>query len=173
MLFRSGNIEYIQEFCKVEEQYRNIANKLSNEGKTPMYFEYNETLCGIIAVSDALKSDSASAIEDLKNMEIHVTMLTGDNKTTAKAIADKVGIENVVANVLPDIKEKVVKEQSLDGITIMVGDGINDAPALTRADVGMAIGAGTDIAIDAADIVLVKNNLSDVPKAVKIGRAHV
>ena len=135
-----------------------------------MYFEYNETLCGIIAVSDALKSDSASAIEDLKNMEIHVTMLTGDNKTTAKAIADKVGIENVVANVLPDIKEKVVKEQSLDGITIMVGDGINDAPALTRADVGMAIGAGTDIAIDAADIVLVKNNLSDVPKAVKLSK---
>ncbi len=166
----AGNIEYIQEFCKVEEQYRNIANKLSNEGKTPMYFEYNETLCGIIAVSDALKSDSASAIEDLKNMEIHVTMLTGDNKTTAKAIADKVGIENVVANVLPDIKEKVVKEQSLDGITIMVGDGINDAPALTRADVGMAIGAGTDIAIDAADIVLVKNNLSDVPKAVKLSK---
>ncbi len=166
----AGNIEYIQEFCKVEEQYRNIANKLSNEGKTPMYFAYNETLCGIIAVSDALKSDSASAIEDLKNMEIHVTMLTGDNKTTAKAIADKVGIENVVANVLPDIKEKVVKEQSLDGITIMVGDGINDAPALTRADVGMAIGAGTDIAIDAADIVLVKNNLSDVPKAVKLSK---
>ncbi len=166
----AGNIEYIQEFCKVEEQYRNIANKLSNEGKTPMYFEDNETLCGIIAVSDALKSDSASAIEDLKNMEIHVTMLTGDNKTTAKAIADKVGIENVVANVLPDIKEKVVKEQSLDGITIMVGDGINDAPALTRADVGMAIGAGTDIAIDAADIVLVKNNLSDVPKAVKLSK---
>ncbi|MCI9616867.1 MAG: copper-translocating P-type ATPase [Eubacterium sp.] len=166
----AGNIEYIQEFCKAEEQYRNIANKLSNEGKTPMYFAYNETLCGIIAVSDALKSDSASAIEDLKNMEIHVTMLTGDNKTTAKAIADKVGIENVVANVLPDIKEKVVKEQSLDGITIMVGDGINDAPALTRADVGMAIGAGTDIAIDAADIVLVKNNLSDVPKAVKLSK---
>ena len=166
----AGNIEYIQEFCKVEEQYRNIANKLSNEGKTPMYFEYNETLCGIIAVSDALKSDSASAIEDLKNMEIHVTMRAGDNKPTAKAIADKVGIENVVANVLPDIKEKVVKEQSLDGITIMVGDGINDAPALTRADVGMAIGAGTDIAIDAADIVLVKNNLSDVPKAVKLSK---
>ncbi|MCI8955818.1 MAG: copper-translocating P-type ATPase [Eubacterium sp.] len=166
----AGNIEYIQGFCKVEEKYRNIANKLSNEGKTPMYFAYDEKLCGIIAVSDALKPDSVSAIEDLKNMEIHVTMLTGDNKATAKAIADKVGIENVVANVLPDIKEKVVKEQALDGTTIMVGDGINDAPALTRADVGMAIGAGTDIAIDAADIVLVKNNLSDVPKAVKLSK---
>lgn len=166
----AGNIEYIQEFCMVEEQYRNMANKLSNEGKTPMYFAYEGKLCGIIAVSDALKSDSVSAIEDLKNMGIHVTMLTGDNKTTAKAIADKVGIENVVANVLPDIKEKVVKEQALDGTTIMVGDGINDAPALTRADVGMAIGAGTDIAIDAADIVLVKNNLSDVPKAVKLSK---
>lgn len=166
----AGNIEYIQEFCKVEEQYKNTANKLSNEGKTPMYFAYEGKLCGIIAVSDALKSDSASAIQILKNMGIHVTMLTGDNKTTAKAIADKVGIENVVAGVLPDIKEKVVKEQALNGTTIMVGDGINDAPALTRADVGIAIGAGTDIAIDAADIVLVKNNLSDVSKAVKLSK---
>lgn len=166
----AGNIEYIQEFCMVEEQYRNMANKLSNEGKTPMYFAYEGKLCGIIAVSDALKPDSIYAIEDLKKMGIHVTMLTGDNKTTAKAIADKVGIENVVANVLPDIKEKVVKEQALDGTTIMVGDGINDAPALTRADVGMAIGAGTDIAIDAADVVLVKNNLSDVSKAVKLSK---
>lgn len=166
----AGNIEYIQEFCKVEEQYKNTANKLSNEGKTPMYFAYEEKLCGIIAVSDALKSDSASAIQILKDMGIHVTMLTGDNKTTAKAIADKVGIENVVAGVLPDIKEKVVKEQALNGTTIMVGDGINDAPALTRADVGIAIGAGTDIAIDAADIVLVKNNLSDVSKAVKLSK---
>lgn len=166
----AGNIEYIQEFCKVEEQYKNTANKLSNEGKTPMYFAYEGKLCGIIAVSDALKSDSASAIQILKDMGIHVTMLTGDNKTTAKAIADKVGIENVVAGVLPDIKEKVVKEQALNGTTIMVGDGINDAPALTRADVGIAIGAGTDIAIDAADIVLVKNNLSDVSKAVKLSK---
>ena len=166
----AGNIEYIQEFCKVEEQYKDTANKLSNEGKTPMYFVYEEKLCGIIAVSDALKSDSASAIQILKDMGIHVTMLTGDNKTTAKAIADKVGIENVVAGVLPDIKEKVVKEQALNGTTIMVGDGINDAPALTRADVGIAIGAGTDIAIDAADIVLVKNNLSDVSKAVKLSK---
>lgn len=166
----AGNIEYIQEFCKVEEQYKNAANKLSNEGKTPMYFAYEGKLCGIIAVSDALKSDSVSAIEDLKNMGIHVTMLTGDNKTTAKAIADKVRIENVVAGVLPDIKEKVVKEQALNGTTIMVGDGINDVPALTRADVGIAIGAGTDIAIDAADIVLVKNNLSDVSKAVKLSK---
>ncbi len=166
----AGNIEYIQEFCKVEEQYKNTANKLSNEGKTPMYFAYEGKLCGIIAVSDALKSDSALAIQILKDMGIHVTMLTGDNKTTAKAIADKVGIENVVAGVLPDIKEKVVKEQALNGTTIMVGDGINDAPALTRADVGIAIGAGTDIAIDAADIVLVKNNLSDVSKAVKLSK---
>ena len=103
-------------------------------------------------------------------MGLNVTMLTGDNKITAQAIAEKVGIEHVVSNVLPDVKEKVVKEQSLDGITIMVGDGINDAPALTRADVGIAIGAGTDIAIDAADIVLVKNQLEDVPKAIRLSK---
>ena len=166
----AGNIEYIADFAQVEEKYKNIANQLSNEGKTPMYFAYEKKLRGIIAVSDTLKEDSISAIEQLKKMHLKVTMLTGDNKITAKAIAKKVGIENVVSNVLPDVKEKVVKEQSLDGITIMVGDGINDAPALTRADVGIAIGAGTDIAIDAADIVLVKNNLEDVPKAVRLSK---
>lgn len=166
----AGNIEYIADFAQVEEKYKNIANQLSNEGKTPMYFAYEKKLRGIIAVSDTLKEDSISAIEQLKKMHLKVTMLTGDNKITAKAIAKKVGIENVVSNVLPDVKEKVVKEQSLDGITIMVGDGINDAPALTRADVGIAIGAGTDIAIDAADIVLVKNNLEDIPKAVRLSK---
>lgn len=166
----AGNIEYISEFARVEEKYLNTANKLSNEGKTPMYFVYDERLCGMIAVSDTLKEDSISAINRLKKMNLKVTMLTGDNKITAKAIAGQVGIDNVVSNVLPDIKEKVVKEQSLSGITIMVGDGINDAPALTRADVGIAIGAGTDIAIDAADIVLVKNQLEDVPKAVHISK---
>ena len=166
----AGNIEYIREFAVVEEKYMNTANKLSNEGKTPMYFVYGEKMCGMIAVSDTLKEDSVSAINHLKKMNLKVTMLTGDNKITAKAIAGQVGIDNVVSNVLPDIKEKVVKEQSLSGVTIMVGDGINDAPALTRADVGIAIGAGTDIAIDAADIVLVKNQLEDVPKAVHISK---
>lgn len=166
----AGNIEYIKEYTDVEEQYINMANKLSNEGKTPMYFVYDGKLYGIIAVSDTLKPDSISAIDYLNKMNLNVTMLTGDNKLTAKAIAKKVGIHNVVSNVLPDIKEKVVKEQSLEGVTIMVGDGINDAPALTRADVGIAIGAGTDIAIDAADIVLVKNNLEDVPKAIHLSK---
>ena len=166
----AGNIEYIKEYTDVEEQYINMANKFSNEGKTPMYFVYDGKLYGIIAVSDTLKPDSISAIDYLNKMNLSVTMLTGDNKLTAKAIAKKVGIHNVVSNVLPDIKEKVVKEQSLEGVTIMVGDGINDAPALTRADVGIAIGAGTDIAIDAADIVLVKNNLEDVPKAIHLSK---
>lgn len=166
----AGNIEYVKEFTKVSQKYTDDANRLAGEGKTPMYFVSDGKLAGIIAVSDTLKEDSISAVKHLKEMGLNVTMLTGDNKITAQAIAEKVGIEHVVSNVLPDVKEKVVKEQSLDGITIMVGDGINDAPALTRADVGIAIGAGTDIAIDAADIVLVKNQLEDVPKAIRLSK---
>lgn len=166
----AGNIEYVKEFTKVSQKYTDDANRLAGEGKTPMYFVSDGKLAGIIAVSDTLKEDSISAVKHLKEMGLNVTMLTGDNKITAQAIAEKVGIEHVVSNVLPDVKEKVVKEQSLDGITIMVGDGINDAPALTRANVGIAIGAGTDIAIDAADIVLVKNQLEDVPKAIRLSK---
>ena len=166
----AGNIEYVKEFTKVSQKYTDDANRLAGEGKTPMYFVSDGKLAGIIAVSDTLKEDSISAVKHLKEMGLNVTMLTGDNKITAQTIAEKVGIEHVVSNVLPDVKEKVVKEQSLDGITIMVGDGINDAPALTRADVGIAIGAGTDIAIDAADIVLVKNQLEDVPKAIRLSK---
>lgn len=166
----AGNIEYVKEFTKVSQKYTDDANRLAGEGKTPMYFVSDGKLAGIIAVSDTLKEDSISAVKHLKEMGLNVTMLTGDNKITAQAIAEKVGIEHVVSNVLPDVKEKVVKEQILDGITIMVGDGINDAPALTRADVGIAIGAGTDIAIDAADIVLVKNQLEDVPKAIRLSK---
>ena len=166
----AGNIEYVKEFTKVSQKYTDDANRLAGEGKTPMYFVSDGKLAGIIAVSDTLKEDSISAVKHLKEMGLNVTMLTGDNKITAQAIAEKVGIEHVVSNVLPDVKEKVVKEQSLDGITIMVGDGINDAPGLTRADVGIAIGAGTDIAIDAADIVLVKNQLEDVPKAIRLSK---
>lgn len=166
----AGNIEYMTEFTKISQKYTDDANRLAGEGKTPMYFVFDGKLAGIIAVSDTLKEDSILAVKHLKEMGLNVTMLTGDNKITAQAIAEKVGIEHVVSNVLPDVKEKVVKEQSLDGITIMVGDGINDAPALTRADVGIAIGAGTDIAIDAADIVLVKNQLEDVPKAIRLSK---
>lgn len=166
----AGNIQYVTEFTEVSKKYMDEANRLAGEGKTPMYFALDGKLAGMIAVSDTLKEDSVIAIKHLKEMDLNVTMLTGDNKITAKAIADKVGINHIVSNVLPDVKEKVVKEQSLNGITIMVGDGINDAPALTRADVGIAIGAGTDIAIDAADIVLVKNQLEDVPKAIRLSK---
>lgn len=166
----AGNIEYVTGFTEVSKKYMDEANRLAGEGKTPMYFALDGKLAGMIAVSDTLKEDSVIAIKHLKEMDLNVTMLTGDNKITAKAIADKVGINHIVSNVLPDVKEKVVKEQSLNGITIMVGDGINDAPALTRADVGIAIGAGTDIAIDAADIVLVKNQLEDVPKAIRLSK---
>ena len=140
-------------------------------GKTPLYFAEAGKLAGIIAVADVLKEDSAQAIAELKNMGIRVVMLTGDNVRTAQAIGKEAGVDEVIAGVLPDGKEEVVRTLKQKGKVAMVGDGINDAPALTRADIGIAIGAGTDIAIDAADVVLMKSKLSDVPAVIRLSRA--
>ena len=147
------------------------AETLSQEGKTPLFFAKDDVLLGIIAVADAMKSDSAEAISQLQGMGIKVVMLTGDNERTAKAIGEQAGVDEVVAGVLPGGKEKVIQELSKQGKVAMVGDGINDAPALTRADIGIAIGAGTDVAMDAADVVLMKSSLRDVPAAVRLSRA--
>ena len=145
--------------------------RLSKEGKTPLFFASDGELIGIIAVADTIKEDSPQAIREMQNMGIHVVMLTGDNERTAKAIGAKVGVDEVIAGVLPDGKESVIRKLQQKGKVIMVGDGINDAPALTSADIGIAIGAGADVAIDAADVVLMKSNLSDVPAAIRLSRA--
>ena len=138
------------------------AERLSEEGKTPLLFARGGALIGIIAVADVIKDDSPQAIEQMRNMGIHVVMLTGDNERTAKAIGAKAGVDEVIAGVLPDGKESVIRRLKEKGKVIMVGDGVNDAPALTSADIGIAIGAGADVAIDAADVVLMKSRLSDV-----------
>ena len=147
------------------------ADELSGEGKTPLFFAMDGRLLGIIAVADVIKQDSPRAIRELKELGIKVVMLTGDNERTARAIGAKAGVDQVIAEVLPDGKEREVRVLQEKGKTIMVGDGINDAPALTRADIGIAIGAGADVAIDAADIVLVKSRLIDVPAAIRLSRA--
>lgn len=147
------------------------AEALSKEGKTPLFFSRDGVLLGVIAVADVMKDDSSQAIRELQNMGIHVVMLTGDNERTARAIGKKAGVDEVIAGVLPEGKERVIRSLKQRGKTAMVGDGINDAPALTRADIGIAIGAGTDIAIDAADVVLMKSRLSDVPAAIRMSRA--
>lgn len=165
-----GNLKFIAEKTEVTATARERAEKLSGEGKTPLFFVENGELKGIIAVADKVKEDSAEAISELKNMGIRVVMLTGDNERTAKAVGKLVGIDEVVADVLPADKQRVVLSLKSQGKTVMVGDGINDAPALTSADTGMAIGAGTDVAIDAADIVLMKNSLKDVPAAIRLSR---
>ncbi len=165
-----GKLEFIETVTYVSDELKKQAEDLADDGKTPLYFAYNGNLLGIIAVSDVIKEDGKNAIAELKNMGISVYMLTGDNERTAKAIAKKVGIDNVIAGVLPYDKEKTITNLKQKGKVLMVGDGINDAPALTSADSGMAIGAGTDVAIDAADIVLMKNNLCDVPAAIRLGR---
>ena len=166
-----GSLAYIITQVNVTEDIKAKAEQLSGEGKTPLFFARGGALLGIIAVADVIKEDSPQAIGELKNMGVHVIMLTGDNERTAKAIADKAGVDEVVAGVLPDGKESVVNDLKKKGRVIMVGDGINDAPALTSADIGIAIGAGTDVAIDAADVVLMKSNLSDVPAAIRLSRA--
>ncbi len=166
-----GNLEYIKGFCKISDDIEKRAEDLANEGKTPLFFEKDGNLLGIIAVADAVKDDSGEAIAALNEMGIKTVMLTGDNEKTAYAIAQRVGISQVVAGVLPDGKEKVVAELSNEGKVCMVGDGINDAPALTRAYVGMAIGAGTDVAVDSADVVLMKSSLKDGVNAIKLSRA--
>lgn len=170
-LLTGGNLGFIRENAQVSPEMEEKAGLFSEEGKTPLFFSRNGELLGVIAVADVMKEDSREAIAQLKNMGIHVVMLTGDNERTARAIGRKAGVDEVVAGVLPDGKEAVITRLKVSGKTAMVGDGINDAPALTRADIGIAIGAGTDIAIDAADVVLMKSRLSDVAAAIRLSRA--
>ncbi|MBP3453476.1 MAG: heavy metal translocating P-type ATPase [Clostridia bacterium] len=166
-----GNLNYISQQSDVSDDVRDQADVLAGEGKTPLYFARNGKLLGVIAVADTLKTDSPEAIRQLKNMGIRVVMLTGDNQRTAEAVGKQAGVDQVIAGVLPEGKEKVIRELKAKGKVAMVGDGINDAPALTRADIGIAIGAGTDIAIDAADVVLMNSSLRDVPAAIRLSRA--
>ena len=165
-----GNLSFAAENAAVGDDVKAAADRLSAEGKTPMFFVLDGKFIGLIAVADTIKPNSHDAVAELKGMGLKVVMLTGDNERTAKAIAKQAGIDEVIAGVLPDGKEAVVKKLSENSKTAMVGDGINDAPALARADIGIAIGAGTDIAIDAADVVLMKSRLSDVPAAIRLGR---
>lgn len=166
-----GNFNFVSSKTQIPQSIRSISDKLAEQGKTPLFFCRNNELLGIIAVADSVKQDSPQAIAELKNMGIHVVMLTGDNEYTANAVGKQVGADEVIAEVLPSGKESVIKQLKQKGRVAMVGDGINDAPALTSADVGIAIGAGTDVAIDAADIVLMHSRLSDVPAAVRLSRA--
>ena len=166
-----GSYQFVSGKIHVSDEIKVKYELLSEEGKTPLFFAREGELFGIIAVADTIKEDSPKAIKEMQNMGIHVVMLTGDNERTAKAIGAKAGVDEVIAGVLPDGKESVIRELQQKGKVIMVGDGINDAPALTSADIGIAIGAGADVAIDAADIVLMKSRLSDVPAAIRLSRA--
>jgi Cu2+-exporting ATPase len=166
-----GNYAFICESTQVSEEMKSHSQRLSEEGKTPLFFAMDGKFLGIIAVADVIKEDSPKAVAELQNMGIHVVMLTGDNERTAKAIGKQAGVDEVIAGVLPEGKENVIRKLQEKGKVVMVGDGINDAPALTRADIGIAIGAGTDIAIDAADVVLMKSRLNDVPAAIRLSRA--
>lgn len=165
-----GSLKFISSQISVDDTIREKASSLSKEGKTPLFFACDDELLGIIAVADVIKEESPKAIKELQNMGIRVVMLTGDNEKTAKAIGKQVGVDNVISDVLPDGKENVIKELMSFGKVAMVGDGINDAPALTRANVGIAIGAGTDVAIDAADVVLMNSKLTDVSSAIRLSR---
>ena len=169
--FISGYLE--NEDAGVLEQIRKEADRLADEGKTPLFFVRDHSFIGLIAVADVMKEDSKEAISQLRNMGIHVVMLTGDNEKTARAIAKEAGVDEVIAEVLPEGKESVIRRLQKSGKVLMIGDGINDAPALTRADIGMAIGAGTDIAMDAADVVLMKSNLRDAAAAIRLSRATI
>ena len=166
-----GSYKFISERVRVPDDAKEQSERLSEEGKTPLLFARDGELCGIIAVADVIKADSPQAIKEMRNMGIRVVMLTGDNERTAKAIGARAGVDEVIAGVLPDGKESVVRELKQKGKVIMVGDGVNDAPALTSADIGIAIGAGADVAVDAADVVLMKSRLSDVPAAIRLSRA--
>ncbi len=166
-----GNLAFINGRAEVPQAVRRQAERLSEEGKTPLFFARENSLLGVIAVADVIKEDSPRAVEELRAMGIRVVMLTGDNERTARAIGAQAGVDEVIAEVLPEGKESVIRSLKERGKVAMVGDGINDAPALTRADIGIAIGAGTDIAIDAADVVLMKSRLSDVPAAIRLSRA--
>ncbi len=166
-----GNLKFIAAKAQVNDTMKRKAEALAEEGKTPLFFSRDGRLTGIIAVADVIKEDGARAVQELQDMGIHVVMLTGDNERTARAIGRQAGVDEVIAGVLPDGKESVIRSLKEKGKVAMVGDGINDAPALTRADIGIAIGAGTDIAIDAADVVLMKSRLRDVPAAIRLSRA--
>ncbi len=166
----AGNYNFVSTQASVTCEIREKAEKLAEQGKTPLYFARNGEMLGLIAVADVIKADSPQAVKELQNMGIHVVMLTGDNERTARAIGAQAGVDEVIAGVLPEGKEQVIRQLKEKGRVAMVGDGINDAPALTRADMGIAIGAGTDVAIDAADVVLMKSRLSDVPAAIRLSR---
>ena len=170
-MIKAGNLAFVSKFVKVSDDMCAKAVEFSKEGKTPLFFAADDRLCGIIAVADTIKEDSPEAVRQLKNMGIRVVMLTGDNEQTANAIGKQAGVDEVIAGVLPDGKEAVIRKLKKQGRVAMVGAGINDAPALTRADMGIAIGAGSDVAIDAADVVLMKSRLIDVPAAVRLSRA--
>ena len=165
-----GNLSYIETQAKVDESTRQQAEKLASEGKTPLFFARAGKLLGVIAVADTIKDDSPEAVRELQNMGIRVVMLTGDNRRTAEAIGKQAGVDQIISDVLPEGKEAVIRQLAEAGKVVMVGDGINDAPALTRADIGIAIGAGTDIAIDAADVVLMNSKLTDVSAAIRLSR---
>ena len=165
-----GNLLFIEKSLSISKELKQSAEQLASAGKTPLFFAKENRLLGMIAVADVIKEDSPQAIKELKAMGIHVVMLTGDTERTAKAIGEQAGVDNVIAGVLPDGKESVIQALGKKGKVAMVGDGINDAPALTRADVGIAIGAGTDVAMDAADVVLMKSKLADVPAAIRLSR---
>ena len=169
----AGNLKFISEKAGISPEIKTKAEIIAKDGKTPLFFSYSGILKGVIAVADTVKEDSFAAVKELQNMGIKVVMLTGDNERTAKAVGSATGVDEVIAEVLPGDKEKVVKKLRNKGRVIMVGDGINDALALTSADIGIAIGAGSDVAIDAADVVLMKNRLSDVPAAIRLSRASL
>ena len=166
-----GNQSAIEKVAVIDDTVKGQANRLAEEGKTPLYFAKDDTLLGMIAVADTMKEDSADAVSQMQKMGLRVVMLTGDNEKTANAIGREAGVDEVIAGVLPDGKEAVIRKLKENGKVAMVGDGINDAPALTQADIGIAIGAGTDVAMDAADVVLMKSKLSDVPAAIRLSRA--
>mgnify|MGYP000528714048 FL=1 len=171
VIVMGGNYRFISGHTANNEELKNISDKVSNEGKTPLIFAKDNHYIGTIAVADIIKEDSHKAVSELKKMGIHVVMLTGDNEKTAAIIGKEAGVDEVIAGVLPDGKENVIRELMKKGRTAMVGDGINDAPALTRADIGIAIGAGTDIAIDAADVVLMKSRLTDVAASIRLSKS--
>ncbi|MBP3648006.1 MAG: heavy metal translocating P-type ATPase [Clostridia bacterium] len=170
-LIGGGSLTYASKQIALTSEVQSRANELASQGKTPLFFMQGKKLVGIIAVADTIKEDSPRAVRELQNMGIHVVMLTGDNQRTAEAVGKQAGVDEVIAGVLPNGKEAVIRRLKRKGKVAMVGDGMNDAPALTRADIGIAIGAGTDIAIDAADVVLMNSKLSDVPAAIRLSRA--
>lgn len=171
--YTGGNIVYIEKIAKISEKAKNTAAELAKTGKTPLFFAEDDKLLGVIAVADVIKDDSRQAINELKGMGIRVVMLTGDNAATAQAIGREAGVDDVISDVLPDGKAKVIRELKREGKVAMVGDGINDAPALTAADIGIAIGAGTDVAIDAAYVVLMNSKLTDASAAIRLSRGTI